>query len=451
MTDYKPFIFKLEQSDNKILDKPIDKKKDVIISPIINYPSLSLGYHYFIHRTKESMERTNQLESKNKFYYIVNPFEHTISNNDEDLTNDTKKFFKMKDNDPKILSRAFYKMWEMLVYFDIGSKKDLNYAALAEGPGSFLQAVLKFREQYNYDLKKDKYFGVTIHPENGSNIEMGKQFLGHYDKKYPELINVHKTYPIETSNKYKGKSNGDITNVKTISLFKKEIAKNKKYSDLVTADGGFDWDDENFQEQEAYQLILGELIAAIRVQNSKGSFVLKLFETFTLVSLKLVYLVSSFYEESYICKPLFSRSSNSEKYLVCKGFKYDQVKDSKILDQKIKNLEEILTLLSSNEYLQDIYPGLVLSDSYIEDFKFINIMVANEQQIMINKIITYIDGNNYYGDDYHAYKSNSIEATKWWNETFFKDKIDVANNLKYTKNISDYNKKEKRIYFSTDK
>ena len=78
-------------------------------------------------------------------------------------------------------------------------------------------------------------------------------------------------------------------------------------------------------------------------------------------------------------------------------------------------------------------------------------MVANEQQIMINKIITYIDGNNYYGDDYHAYKSNSIEATKWWNETFFKDKIDVTNNLKYTKNISDYNKKEKSIYFSTDK
>ena len=99
MTDYKPFIFKLEQSDNKILDKPIDKKRDVIISPIINYPSLSLGYHYFIHRTKESMERTNQLESKNKFYYIVNPFEHTISNHDEDLTNDTKKFFKMKDNE----------------------------------------------------------------------------------------------------------------------------------------------------------------------------------------------------------------------------------------------------------------------------------------------------------------------------------------------------------------
>ena len=91
MTEYKPFIFKLEKGHNKILDRPIDKK-DVIMSPIINYPLLSLGYHYFIHRTKESMERTNQLESKNKFYYIVNPFEHTISNHEEDLTSNTKKF-----------------------------------------------------------------------------------------------------------------------------------------------------------------------------------------------------------------------------------------------------------------------------------------------------------------------------------------------------------------------
>lgn len=450
MTEYKPFIFKLRSSDNKILDKPIEKK-DIVISPIINYPLLSLGYHYFIHRTKESMERTNQLESKNKFYYIVNPFEHTISNHEDDLSSNTKKFFKMKDNDPKILSRAFYKMWEILMYFDIASKKDLNYAALAEGPGSFLQAVLKFREKYNYDLKKDKYFGVTIHPENGNNIEMGKQFLGHYDKLYPDLINVHKTYPLETANKYKGKTNGDITNVKTISIFKKEISKSKKYADLVTADGGFNWDDENFQEQEAYQLILGELVAAIRVQNIKGTFVLKLFETFTMNSLKLIYLVSSFYDESYICKPLFSRSSNSEKYLICKGFKYDQTKDAKLLDKKIKNLEEILSSLSTDNYLQDIYPDLVLPDAYIEDFKFINIMIANDQQIMINKIITYIDGNNYYGDEYHSYKNKSINATKWWFDKFFKEKINSTDNLKYLKNLVDYNNKEKQIYFTSDK
>jgi hypothetical protein len=445
MTEHKPFIFNLGSGDNTILDKPI-QKTDIILTPIINYPSISLGYHYFIHRTKESMGRTKNIDSKNKFYYIVNPFEYTIPDTEEDLLNHTKKFFDTNSSD--ILSRDFYKMWEMLVYFDIANTPDLKYAAIAEGPGSFLQAVLQFREKYNYDLKKDSYYGVTIHPEQDSNIEMSKQFLGQSDSKYPKLINMHKTYPLETSNKFKGKSNGDITDLKTISLFKKEISKNKKYSDLVTADGELNWADDNFQEQEAYQLILGEIIAALRVQNKDGSFVLKIFETFTYTTLKLVYLISSFYKECFICKPLFSRPSTSEKYVVCKGFKYDQVKDAKLLNTKISNLEEILTSITSNLYLQDIYPDLELPIEFIERFKYINIMISNDQQIMINKILTYFDGNNYYGDLYHNYKNNSIEATKWWKNTYFKDKLNISENEKYYDKLIDYNMKEMVIYFN---
>merc|ERR1711871_1235792 len=177
---------------------------------------------------------------------------------------------------------------------------------------------------------------------------MGKQFMNYYDKRYPDLLNIHKTYPREKAKKLKSRSNGDITEVKTISLFKKEVAKSKKYADLVTADGGFDWSDENYQEQEAYQLILGEIIGALRVQNKDGSFVLKLFETFTISSLKMIYILSSFYQETYIWKPLFSRESNSEKYIVCKGFKYDQKKDKASLEEKISKLENILEKLSSN-------------------------------------------------------------------------------------------------------
>ena len=54
--------------------------------------------------------------------------------------------------------------------------------------------------------------------------------------------------------KYKSRDNGDITDVKTISNFKRDIKKNKKYANLVTADGGFEWNNENYQEQEAYRL-----------------------------------------------------------------------------------------------------------------------------------------------------------------------------------------------------
>ena len=445
-TNYKPFIFKLPLGSSSILKKNEDDKKNILLSQVVSYPLFSLGFHSFLHRTKNAMEITQNLETKNKFYYVVNPFEHRINDYKEDLSNYTKKYFSMTKDDPNILSRAFYKMWEIIYYFDLASKEDLTYAALAEGPGSFLQAVLKFREKFGYDLKKDKYFGVTIHPEDGKNIEMGKQFMSYYNKSYPELLNIHKTFPKEKASKLKSRSNGDITEVKTISLFKKEVAKSKKYADLVTADGGFDWQNENYQEQEAYQLILGEIIGALRVQNKDGSFVLKLFETFTVSSIKMIYIVSTFYEEVYICKPMFSRESNSEKYLVCKKFKYDQKKDKSKLDEKIEKLEYILEKMSSNMFLQDIFPDYDLPDDYINMFKYINIEIANKQQIMINKIVTYIKENNYFGDKYHDYRNGQIEATKWWISTFFTEKYN-KNIIKNLSEIIGYNSQEE-IQFS---
>ena len=94
------------------------------------------------------MSITKNISTKNKFYYVVNPYEHKITNYDKDLSNMTNKYFNQKKSDPKILSRAFYKLWEILFVFDLASEDKLTYAALAEGPGAFIQAVIKFRELF---------------------------------------------------------------------------------------------------------------------------------------------------------------------------------------------------------------------------------------------------------------------------------------------------------------
>lgn len=426
---YNPFIFKLETGKADILEKGI-KKDNLITSSTINLPLASLGFHHFLHRTKNAMSITNNFQSKNKLYYVVNPFEHTIPNYEDNLQNLTKVYLNMKDKEnPNILSRAFYKMWEMLYMFNLADKKDMTYAALAEGPGAFIQAVINFRQKLGPGLKDTNIFGVTIHPEKGKFIEMGKQFLGFYEKKVPGMISIHETFPLSEAKDHKGKDNGDITDVKTISLFKKDIEKSKQYADLVTADGGFDWEDENYQEQEGYQLILGEIVAALRVQAKDGNFVLKIFETFTIPSIKLIYLLSSFYDECYIYKPFFSRTSNSEKYVVCKGFKYDPKKDSKTLDTLIAPMEKVLEEMNTLRFVFDIFPDLIVPGEYLDKFKFINIKISNPQQIMINDIVTYIKENNYYGEKYHAYRDKQIEATKWWVASFYPP----SNNL-YEKN-----------------
>ena len=409
---YKPFVFKIPNGNSDFLNKDNEK---IIFSNNINQPLFSLGFHSFLHRTKSAMDITNKLESKN-FYYVVNPFEHKISDSKEDITNEYLKYFNVND-EPKTLSRAFFKMWEMIVLFDLARNKNFSYAAVAEAPGSFIQAILKFREKFKLEVKNSKFFSVTIHNEKDNFINMSKQFLGYYNKKYPELLNVHKTYTVNSSKKYKSRDNGDVTDIKTISLFKKDITEKGNFVNLVSADGGFKWVDENYQEQEAYILILGEIITALRVQAKEGDFVLKIFETFTHVSIKLIYLISSFYEDCYIYKPYFSRNSNSEKYLICKNFKFNP--DSKELNDKITILENILKQANSKLFVNDIFPSFKVPDEYVNIFKYINISIANTQQIIINKIITYIKGNNYFGEQYHNYKDEQLKANKWWIEKFF--------------------------------
>ena len=140
-----------------------------------------------------------------------------------------------------------------------------------------------------------------------------------------------------------------------------------------------------------------------------------------MVTIKILYLLTSFYEECYLYKPFFSRDSNSEKYFVCKGFKYEP--DSKDLQEMITKLESILQKTNTKLFINDIFLDLEIPRDFINLFKYINIQIVNTQQVMINKIITYIKGNNYFGEQNHEYKDQQIEANKWWVDKFFTDEL----------------------------
>ena len=421
---YQLFIFELEPGNSDILKKTTPN--DLILSSTINIPLISLGFHNFLHRTKSAMSITNKLQTKNEFYYIINPFEHIIPNYEDSLNNLTNHYLGIKDANPAILSRSFYKMWEILYLFGIADKKELTYASLVNGDGgeAFVQAVINYREKFGSGVSNDKIFNVSIQTEKEKYTD--NQFLG------------NKTNTTKISKKAKSyTAKNTISKIDTIKLFKKDIEKSKTYLDLVTADAELEWENINYQEQEGYQLILGEIIAALRAQAKDGAFILKIFETFTLPSIKMIYLLSSFYEKTYIYKPFYSRTSDSEKYVICKGFKYDQKKDASDLDVKLKSLEKVLEGMVSNKFVYDIYYDMSFPSGYLDKFKFMNIKIANPQQIMINEIVIYIKENNYFGEKYHKHRDQQIEATKWWVSNFYppsnnlheKNKEDLQNLL----------------------
>ena len=207
------------------------------------------------------------------------------------------------------------------------------------------------------------------------------------------------------------KDNGDITDPKTINLFGGQLGKDK--ADFITADGGFDWGNENTQEQEAFRLIFAQIYTALKIQAKDGNFVCKFFETFTDTSLKFIYILGQMYDQIYLTKPLTSRPSNSEKYIVCTGFKFTNT------DIAFKNIMNKLDTVIENlhnrkDNLVELWPNMILPYEFKLSMIYCNTYIANRQLKSINEIVEFIKAQNYYGDVYQMHKQMQIDANKYW-------------------------------------
>jgi 23S rRNA U2552 (ribose-2'-O)-methylase RlmE/FtsJ len=220
-----------------------------------------------------------------------------------------------------IINRAFFKYWEMIITFDL--LKDIKTALhLAEAPGGFIQGTNLFSR------KRPKRKNVVVDGFTTSVFEPGKEieiFTMSLDRYHPKYFN----YNLPSYNDHVLKSNvhviygkdgtGDLCNMENYLFLKSYI--NKKL-DFITADGGFDeGDDFNNKEALHYKLIFYSVYYALSLQNKSGSFVLKVFDMFSNVTREILLLLEQNYTDVYIYKPLTSRPTNSEKYIICKGFK----------------------------------------------------------------------------------------------------------------------------------
>jgi 23S rRNA U2552 (ribose-2'-O)-methylase RlmE/FtsJ len=404
-----------------------------------SYAQLSNGFNTNIHDTKNKMEITTQLENKKKTYFVLNEFEKQIQNYDKSIGDISNKYFDITKK-PVILSRAFYKLWELFFMFDLIplNISEFKSVHLAEGPGSFIQATMFYRDKYiqkNFTTKNDIFHGITLHSESSTVPALEQKFTDFYNKEKPIRFKLHKTFSKSASDNSETKDNGDITNPKTIKIFTNEIIDNSEYAHLITADGGFEWINENTQEQEAFRLILAEIVVAVKIQKKDGNFVCKIYESFTNITIKLMCILNSFYEKVYVVKPLMSRKSNSEKYIVCKTYLFPE--KSKNKNEMIQILDNVIQTLydSNNEnkhiYLTNFFPGYEISQVTKNRIIKINTEIANKQIININEIVSFIKSNNFYGELFNQKKNIQIEAAKYWTDLFFPK--DFLNNLKIIK------------------
>ena len=210
----------------------------------------------------------------------------------------------------KPLSRSYFKMLEMLQvsqFFEKlpkGSQK-LRSSHVAEGPGGFIEAFLDRTEANR--LTPQKSYAITLKPV--SNHIPGWRRSHQFLQRHPE-VKIH----------YGADGTGDIYLGANQESFIKihELSR----ANLFTGDGGFDFssDYEN-QEKSVYPLLIASSIIGLQVLAQEGTFILKLFDVYSSVTQHIIRCISLCFKEWCLYKPATSRPCNSERYLICRGFK----------------------------------------------------------------------------------------------------------------------------------
>jgi 23S rRNA U2552 (ribose-2'-O)-methylase RlmE/FtsJ len=241
------------------------------------------------------------------------------------------------------LSRAFYKMVEILHQFPqlivpvrsvtvpsmtVPPVTHLRSFHLAEGPGGFIEAVAKMRGG-SVDATRDVYVGMTLMDPSNQTYSIPAW------KKSETFLRDHPQVQIEKG----ADGTGDLL-----------VADNFKYlyetyggsMDLVTGDGGFDFStDFDHQEINILPLLYAQIACGTCMLKKGGSLVLKIFDLFTTPTLDLLALLSSLYDHVSIVKPVTSRYANSEKYVVCTGFRMDTHELPALFDVLYRNFTPI--------------------------------------------------------------------------------------------------------------
>jgi len=259
----------------------------------------------------------------------------------------------------KPLSRSFFKMIEMYNTFNIDElfkNKIINTFHLAEGPGGFIEAMVYLRKN-----TLDIYRGMTLINEdiNVPGWKKSETFL----KKNPNV-------KIECG----ADGTGDLYKTENLKYC---IDKYKNSMDIITADGGFDFSiDFNKQELTVFRLIFSQIAFAISMQKKNGIFILKVFDIFLQPTIELIYFLSCFYHKVYIIKPHTSRAANSEKYIVCKYFKYNNTKK---ISNKFLSIFHVLNHLDLNKYSIKAIIDIPIQYYYLCQIEEINAILGQKQ------------------------------------------------------------------------
>jgi 23S rRNA U2552 (ribose-2'-O)-methylase RlmE/FtsJ len=303
------------------------------------------------------------------------------------------------------ISRAYFKMLEIIDTFNLlGSNNwtkpkslaPIKMFGIAEGPGGFIEAVLNHRKSARGN-EEDVFYGMTI--EDSTNDEVPGW------RKTRNFLRNNNNVILE-------KGADGTGNILSMENFKHVTAKYRNSMDIITGDGGFDFSaDFNNQELSIHELLFAQVAYAVCMQKFGGSFVLKMFDCFFKPTADILYILTSFYEKVHIIKPNTSRYANSEKYIVCTGFRFSNSAPYYAIFERV--MEKMLSRDATKTFISGF-----LKNSHIPLFLYskieeCNAIIGQTQIENIHNTLLLIE-NKYRTDKIDYYLRNHTQKCVNW-------------------------------------
>jgi cap2 methyltransferase len=289
-----------------------------------------------------------------------------------------------------VLTTAWLKCYELITYFNIIDAKETNvYKSfhICEIPGTFILAINHFIK-----TKTKRKFDWNAMSLNPWKTKDKTTYL-------PDQYNMVK----ENQKRYDfgPKNTGDITDIDNIKYY---INKNKDLNlNLITSDCGQDSSDDFVRQEEKLNLVFwSQFVCTLGCLGKGGDYIAKIFTIKTKKTIEMLYILSCLFEKVYIVKPLKTKPTSGERYIVCTNYKGIDVEILDILIEYLKVFNEYESLVDLTKLSAEFYNNL---KSINDLLGYRRITGYNASMFQSLNFINYINENK----DIYSYNKKMVD------------------------------------------
>lgn len=236
------------------------------------------------------------------------------------------------------------------------------------------------------------------------------------DKNKREIEYATESFKLKLANKIKLTYNSKTCNLAILSI--------DNYSTLLD------------QETTSFITLMEKYADILSKMDNNGTLIIKLNDVFTLPTIKMIQLCKVLFDNVYIYKPYYVKSTDSDKYLICLNFEektYESIK--KKLERSIKNMQ------IKDGFVIDFMSDIQVSSKLMTTILYINTILCGIQHRTKNRIMKYINSDDYFGNEYQDAIKHQLNCIEYFLANFYpinnNDYLDLQK--KYTKTIKDNN------------